>query len=222
MPNSVTTQLGFAHFLEQSDGVAKLLLLILVIMSVLTWYLILNRVMASRGARIAMQRALEGMKNTIDVAGLNALAKPIDGGDAFQRLTAQALAVSATNGNASGLSYAEFLTRAMRNCIDEETTAMESGLATLASIASSAPFVGLFGTVWGVYHALVSIGMSGQGTLDKVAGPVGEALLMTAIGLAVAIPATLAYNAFVRRNRLVLTKLNSYAHDVFALLAGKV
>ena len=130
---------------------------------------------------------------------------------------AQARQSQAASGDA-GLSYSEFLTRAMRNCIEEEITKMENGLASLASIASSAPFVGLFGTVWGVYNALVSIGLSGQGTLDKVAGPVGEALIMTALGLAVAIPAALAYNAFVRRNRLVQTKLNSFAHDVFALL----
>jgi biopolymer transport protein ExbB len=88
----------------------------------------------------------------------------------------------------------------------------------LASIGSTAPFIGLFGTVWGVYHALVSIGMSGQGTLDKVAGPVGEALIMTALGLAVAIPAVLAYNACVRSNRMVLARLDAYAHDLFAFL----
>jgi biopolymer transport protein ExbB len=78
--------------------------------------------------------------------------------------------------------------------------------------------VGLFGTVWGVYHALVNIGLSGQGTLDKVAGPVGEALIMTALGLAVAIPAVLAYNAFVRGNRLVLARLDAFAHDLYAVL----
>jgi biopolymer transport protein ExbB len=86
-------------------------------------------------------------------------------------------------------------------------------------VASSAPFVGLFGTVWGIYHALMAIGMSGQGTLDKVAGPVGEALIMTAIGLAVAIPAAVAYNAFARANRNTLAELDSFAHDVFAFLA---
>jgi biopolymer transport protein ExbB len=113
---------------------------------------------------------------------------------------------------------ADFLTRAMRRVIDEETARIESGLTVLASIGSTAPFVGLFGTVWGVYHALVAIGLSGQGTLDKVAGPVGEALIMTALGLAVAIPAVLAYNALVRSNRLVLAKLDAFAHDLFAVL----
>lgn len=221
MPSSAAASIGFAHFIEQSDAISKSLLLVLLVMSVLTWTIVLNRVVAGRSLRSAMRAALEGMEHTTLANGLTVLAQSAHGGDPFQRLTATALAVSAPAANSSGLSYAELLTRSMRNCIDEETTAMETGLATLASIASSAPFVGLFGTVWGVYHALVNIGMSGQGTLDRVAGPVGEALLMTALGLAVAIPATLAYNAFVRRNRLVLTKLNSYAHDVFALLANR-
>ena len=219
MPNTATATLGFAHFVAQSDALSKILLLILLVMSVLTWTIILNRAVAGRGLRAAMLRALDAMKQTTHANGLPILAQSEGAGNPFQRLTATALGVTAPAGASSGLSYAELLTRSMRNCINEETTAMETGLATLASIASSAPFVGLFGTVWGVYHALVNIGMSGQGTLDKVAGPVGEALLMTAVGLAVAIPATLAYNALVRRNRLILTKLNSYAHDVFALLA---
>jgi len=106
----------------------------------------------------------------------------------------------------------------MRRVIDEETARFESGLTVLASVGSTAPFVGLFGTVWGVYHALIAIGVSGQGTLDKIAGPVGEALIMTALGLAVAIPAVLGYNAFVRSNRLTLAKLDAFAHDLFAFL----
>ena len=88
----------------------------------------------------------------------------------------------------------------------------------MASVASSAPFIGLFGTVWGIYHALLAIGLSGQSSLDKVAGPVGEALIMTALGLAVAIPAVLAYNYFSRSNRLVLAELDGFAHDLFAFM----
>ena len=113
----------------------------------------------------------------------------------------------------------DFLTRSLRRAIEQTTARMESGLTVLASIGSAAPFVGLFGTVWGIYHALLAIGMSGQGTLDKVAGPVGEALIMTAIGLAVAIPAVLAYNAFTRNNRVVLSELDAFAHDVFTFMS---
>ena len=108
--------------------------------------------------------------------------------------------------------------RILKRTIDEDTAKMESGLTILASIGSTAPFVGLLGTVWGIYHALVAIGMSGAGTLDKVAGPVGEALIMTAIGLAVAIPAVLGYNFIVRANRLTLSRLDSFAHDLFTFL----
>jgi biopolymer transport protein ExbB len=107
----------------------------------------------------------------------------------------------------------------LRRSIERSTARLESGLTVLASIGSSAPFIGLFGTVWGIYHALLAIGIAGQGTLDKVAGPVGEALVMTAVGLAVAIPAVLAYNAFVRANRMVLGELDGFAHDLFAFVS---
>jgi biopolymer transport protein ExbB len=93
---------------------------------------------------------------------------------------------------------------------------MQSGLAILASVGSTAPFVGLFGTVWGIYHALLSISAAGQATIDKVAGPIGEALVMTALGLAVAIPAVLGYNALVRGNKSVLRKLNRFGFDLHA------
>src|SRR5690606_32412643 len=107
---------------------------------------------------------------------------------------------------------AELLQRHLDDAIASATTRLEPGLIVLASISSSAPYIGLLGTVWGVYHALVSIGLSGQGTLDQVAGPVGEALIMTAFGLAVAIPAVLGYNALVRANRVTLARLESLAH----------
>jgi biopolymer transport protein ExbB len=148
----------------------------------------------------------------------------VDKGDnAFSELASQALAIN--SGNQRGVDkllvaggMGEYLTRVLRNGIDQEATKVEHGLTVLASVGSSAPFIGLFGTVWGIYHALVQIGMSGQGTLDKVAGPVGEALIMTAVGLVVAIPAVLAYNAFTRRNRVWLTRLDGFAHDIYALI----
>ncbi|HNE41674.1 MAG TPA: MotA/TolQ/ExbB proton channel family protein [Rhodocyclaceae bacterium] len=114
------------------------------------------------------------------------------------------------------------MTRALKRAIDEDRSRLEFGQTFLATVASSAPFVGLFGTVWGIYHALLAIGVAGQGTLDKVAGPVGEALVMTGIGLAVAIPAAIAYNAFARANRNLLARLNAFAYDVFAFLATGV
>ena len=117
------------------------------------------------------------------------------------------------------LDVSDWVTRCLRNAIDECTARLQNGLAVLASVGSTAPFVGLFGTVWGIYHALLAIGLSGQSTIDKVAGPIGEALIMTALGLAVAIPAVLGYNALVRGNKYVMTKLNSFAHDLHAFFA---
>jgi biopolymer transport protein ExbB len=114
------------------------------------------------------------------------------------------------------LDVSEWLSRSLRNSIDESTGRLQSGLAVLASVGSTAPFVGLFGTVWGIYHALMSISAAGQATIDKVAGPIGEALIMTALGLAVAIPAVLGYNALVRGNKAVLNKLNRFSHDLHA------
>jgi biopolymer transport protein ExbB len=116
------------------------------------------------------------------------------------------------------LDLNDWVTRCLRSSMDDATARMQSGLAVLASVGSTAPFVGLFGTVWGIYHALLSIGSAGQATIDKVAGPIGEALIMTALGLAVAIPAVLGYNALVRGNKGVIQKLNRFTYDLHALL----
>ncbi len=115
-------------------------------------------------------------------------------------------------------NHDEFIGQTLRRTINNEAIKLESGLTLLASIGSIAPFVGLFGTVWGIYHALGAIAVGGQASVDKVAGPVGEALIMTAFGLAVAMPAVLAYNTFIRNNRLLMVELENFAHDLFASL----
>lgn len=220
-----TTQaLGWTSFLAQSDAVGKSLLVMLLVMSVTTWYLIVTKAIRTYAAR----RRSTGFLSTFwDAPSVQAVASHLEEhhpDEPFSHLAWHAIVAArhhkhhgANRLNEAGTA-SEFTTRAMRRVIDEETARLESGLTVLASIGSTAPFVGLFGTVWGVYHALINIGMSGQGTLDKVAGPVGEALIMTALGLAVAIPAVLAYNACVRSNRMVLAKLDSFAHDLFAVL----
>ncbi len=114
------------------------------------------------------------------------------------------------------MDISDWLTRSLKSSIDDSVSRLQAGLAILASVGSTAPFVGLFGTVWGIYHALVGLGNSGVPTIDKVAGPVGEALIMTAFGLAVAIPAVLGYNALTRGNKSVISKLNRFAHDLHA------
>ena len=215
--------LGFAHFLSQTDAVGRIVLFLLLGLSVASWYLILTKglanVLAGRRAA-AFLRQFWAAGSLQEVSAMLA-QRPLD--NAFAELAQQALGAAddsqpALHRLAATGGPGEFLTRVLRNGIDQEAARVEHGLTLMASAGSAAPYVGLFGTVWGIYHALVQIGMSGQGTLDKVAGPVGEALIMTALGLAVAIPAVLAYNAFNRRNRIWLAKLDAFAHDLYALM----
>lgn len=229
MENSLAT-IGFAHFLADADGVARFILVLMALMSIGTWYLIVTK-----GVRLwqAQKKAGAFLRAFWQAGSLDAVALRLrEQGvtDAFSHLVHHGFTAieqhrAGKEGSATrrGLIDAgtpdEFLTRALKRAIAQDKSRMEYGQTFLATVASSAPFVGLFGTVWGIYHALVAIGMSGQGTLDKVAGPVGEALIMTALGLAVAIPAAVAYNAFARANRNTLAELNSFAHDVFTFLA---
>ncbi len=216
--------LGVTHFVAQIDTIGKAVLVFLLILSVASWYLIFTKSLANwleaRRARVFLDgfwqhRSVDdlaiSLKNTKPDNAFSQLA--LDGLDAMRNAGLHGLQKLAAAGGMS-----EFMTRAIRNGIDQESARSENGLTVLASAGSASPYIGLFGTVWAIYHALVNIGLSGQGTLDKVAGPVGEALIMTAIGLAVAIPAVFAYNAFNRRNRLWLAKLDAFAHDLFVLL----
>jgi biopolymer transport protein ExbB len=220
-----TPGLGFGHFFAQADFVAKTILLIMLLASVTSWYLIVTKAVANARARGRSERFLDFFWNA---PSLNEVAVKLEAqhpDEPFSHLAYHGIMASRHHErhginrlNEAG-SSSDFVTRTLRKTIDEETAKMESGLTILASVGSTAPFVGLFGTVWGIYHALMAIGMSGAGTLDKVAGPVGEALIMTAIGLAVAIPAVLGYNFIVRANRVTLSQLDAFAHDLFAFLA---
>jgi biopolymer transport protein ExbB len=219
-----TQTLGFAHFIAQADGVGKFLLLVLLGMSLASWYLIVTRTIRSQVEQRRSRAFLDFFWNAKNLEQVRDAVTAHRANEPFSHLAHHALTSREHHARfgASRLEEAgtasEFLTRTMRKVIDEETTRMESGLSVLASVGSTAPFVGLFGTVWGVYHALVNIGLSGSGSLDSVAGPVGEALIMTGMGLAVAIPAVLGYNYLVRSNRVVLARLDAYAHDLFAFL----
>ncbi len=223
MEQTVVEGLGFAHFLTQADGVGKSVLAVLLLLSVTSWYLIVTRALTNW---LAQRRADAFLARFWQAGSLDEVAVSLHGGadNAFAVLVDAALLAHA-HGGVNNLAVAggmgEYLTRTLNNAVDRESAAAEHGLTVLASAGSAAPYIGLFGTVWGIYHALVQIGMSGQGTLDKVAGPVGEALIMTALGLAVAIPAVLAYNAFNRRNRMWLSRLESFAHDLYVLLTVK-
>lgn len=215
--------LGFAHFIANSDDVSKCILMILLVLSVASWYLIFTKTIVNLAERKRTENFLKQFWEATSFQDMRATLSVNTDSNAFSDLARQALAVH--SGNQTGVQkllaaggMSEYLTRVLRNGIDQEAAKVENGLTVLASAGSASPFVGLFGTVWGIYHALVQIGISGQGTLDKVAGPVGEALIMTALGLAVAIPAVLAYNSFTRRNRIWLAKLDGFAHDLYALI----
>jgi len=216
--------LGFAHFLAQTDTLGRIVLLLLLGLSVASWYLIVTKSLANY---VAGRRAEAFLKqfwaaDSLEDVGVALRQQPLD--NAFARLANEAFE-AAQNNQQNGMQklaaaggLGEFLTRVLRNGIDQEATRVEQGLTVMASAGSASPYIGLFGTVWGIYHALVNIGLSGQGTLDKVSGPVGEALIMTGVGLAVAIPAVLAYNAFTRHNRVWLSRLDAFAHDLFAVI----
>ena len=213
---------GLAHLWAQSDAIIRGVALVLLLMSVTSWYLILARTLRQLRAR-KHEDAVEAFWAAPDLDnGLQRL-RTLAPQSPFEALALQGAAATQhvrrhTHSDTLGgkLDADKVITRALRKSIVLSTSALESGMTLLASIGSTAPFVGLFGTVWGIYHALVNISASGMATLDKVAGPVGEALIMTAFGLFVAIPAVLAYNAITRANRVELSELDAFAHDLHA------
>jgi len=213
-------QFNSLAFITQGGPVSITVALVLLAMSLASWYLIFVKSYQAMTLRRSVSRYIESFWQSPSLdAALNAKV-----GNPVSRLATQAVEAAehhqqhASKRLADACSHDEFVARAMRRVISRETAQLESGLSVLASVGSVAPFVGLFGTVWGIYHALASISVSGQATLDKVSGPVGEALIMTAFGLAVAIPAVLAYNALVRSNRNLVGQLENFAHDLHILL----
>jgi biopolymer transport protein ExbB len=213
------TQFGLAHVWQQGDFVIKVVAIILLAMSLVSWMVIIIKALDIVKYKKFARDAGDFWHSEDFAAGLEKLGN--DSANPFRALALEGREATAHHRNTKAhlhdsLDVSDWVTRSLRNAIDEITSRMQSGLAILASVGSTAPFIGLFGTVWGIYHALISIGASGQATIDRVAGPVGEALIMTALGLAVAIPAVLGYNALVRGNKFVLGKLNSFAHDLHA------
>lgn len=217
-----------SHFWASGDFTIYSVALILLIMSVLSWTQIF-----SKSYRFWRQkRILNALENfwqemTISKA-IEDLGKEAGYNNSFYNLAKQVVEAAEhfdedkDNHIEHGLNRGEFITRTLRQTINRSTAKLESGLTMLASIGAVAPFIGLFGTVYGIYGALLGISASGAATLDKVSGPVGEALIMTAAGLFVAIPTTLAYNAFVRLNRLELMELDGFAHDLYSYLSNGV
>ncbi|HSD38764.1 MAG TPA: MotA/TolQ/ExbB proton channel family protein [Rhodocyclaceae bacterium] len=221
MPTEQT--LGFSHFLAHTDGLGKTLFILLALMSLVSWYFIVAKAVNHFRQRRASERFVELFWNATTIEEVKNEIATHGAHEPFSHLTSHALYTAEHHDRAGGKigdagSLNDSLTRSMRKVLDEETSELENGLTYLATVGATAPFVGLLGTVWGVYGALVAIGMSGAGTLDKVAGPVGEALIMTGLGLAVALPAVIGYNAFTRANRVTMARLDAFAHDLFSYL----
>jgi biopolymer transport protein ExbB len=219
--NTETPALNFAAVWSQGDTISHLVIMILLLMSLASWSIILGKTWMTWKLRRKTPRTLEVFWNSGNLeAGIEALASlpsfhdmACQGQGAVRHLDTHRRENTHLDAH---LSASELVTLALRNSISRTRSRLEGGLTLLASVGSTAPFVGLFGTVWGIYHALAKIGATGQSSLGQVAGPVGEALIMTAAGLFVAIPAVLAYNAFSRSLALITADLEAFAHDLHA------
>ena len=209
---------GLSALWAQGDAVAKGTLLILIIMSMGSWYVIFTKF--AEQSKLNKQ-AKSAQENFWSAGSVRQGADALDEGSAFRFIAEKGLeGASKHTGMLGAIDFNDWVTMSIQRAIGNVQSRLQDGLAFLATVGSTAPFVGLFGTVWGIYHALVKIGMSGQASIDKVAGPVGEALIMTAIGLAVAVPAVLGYNWLVRRNKAAMEEVNAFASDLHAVLLG--
>ena len=211
---------GFEHFWMQADGLIRANVYLLLAMSFASWFLIFLKTWSGLRARRVL-RSLDAFWSAPSIEQALATLAARDSESLLAPLAKAAIeAVRQRDGDApSWNAPSDRLTRALRSAMQVVTGRLESGLTLLATVGATAPFVGLLGTVWGIYHALLNIASSGSLSIDKVAGPVGEALIMTAFGLGVAIPAVLAYNGIARANRLLILQIDGFAHDLHALLA---
>ena len=207
---------GLAALWAQGDWVAKATLLVLVLMSMASWYVIFTKLAEQMRVLRYARQAQDGFWSAGTVRqGTDAL----DADSPFRFIAEKGLdGAHKHDGMLGSVDFNTWVTMSIQRAIGNVQSRMQDGLALLATVGSTAPFVGLFGTVWGIYNALVKIGLSGQASIDKVAGPVGEALIMTAIGLAVAVPAVLGYNWLVRRNKTVMEEVHAFGADLHAVL----
>lgn len=222
-PDTAANAFNLSHYWAQGDAISHAVAYLLLAMSLVSWFLILFkgwgalRVRRSAHAVDAFWSApsMGDAVAALTLADPEKVFLPLAQQGASQHASQAAPAARTLGGE---MAPAEQITRVLRLAIHRSTQRLESGLTLLASIASTAPFIGLLGTVWGIYHALSAVSAAGVVQIDKIAGPVGEALIMTAFGLSVAIPAVLAYNGFNRVNRLTLAELDAFAHDLHAYL----
>jgi biopolymer transport protein ExbB len=207
---------GLEALWKGGDAVDRITLAILAIMSMGSWYIIITKVYEQSKMR-GQAKAAE--KSFWSAPSVRQGVESLKSGSPYRFIAETGLeATSKHTGLLGNVDLNEWVTMSIQRAVDNVQSSMQDGLAFLATVGSTAPFVGLFGTVWGIYHALTAIGIAGQASIDKVAGPVGSALIMTAFGLAVAVPAVLGYNWLVRRNKSAMDTVRAFGADLHAVL----
>lgn len=217
---AVENPYGLAAALEQGGIIAQSVFGILVFMSLVSWYIIITKYIDQRKV---LTEAKDLEKKFWTAPDLKTGASKLDKNSPFKQIVDDGLRASDHHEGrlTDKIDQHEWVTMALNRSTTTVSSKLQGGLSFLASVGSTSPFIGLFGTVVGIYRALINIGLAGQASIDKVAGPVGEALIMTALGLAVAVPAVLGYNWLIRRNKDVTEKLNNFSADVHgALVSG--
>jgi biopolymer transport protein ExbB len=214
---SAADKLGLMHALEQGGPVAWATFIIMIIMSVGSWYIMITKYLEQR---TVLNQAAELDKKFWTANSISEGAGKLTKNSAFKQIVDDGLRAAAHHDGklTDKIDQHEWITMSLQRATDGISSKLQNGLAFLATVGSTAPFVGLFGTVVGIYNALLTIAAAGQATIDKVAGPVGEALIMTAIGLFVAVPAVMGYNLLIRRNKSVVEKLTNFSNDIHAFL----
>jgi biopolymer transport protein ExbB len=214
---AVDNPYGLAALWKTGDLVSHGTLIILAIMSLGTWYIMITKVWEQGRLFAAAKAAAKDFWTTPSVKDGVQRLKP---SSPFRFIAENGLSATEHHEGAltDSIDLHTWVTMAIQRSQDAISSRLQGGLAFLATVGSTAPFVGLFGTVWGIYHALTAIGIAGQASIDKVAGPVGEALIMTAIGLATAVPAVLGYNWLVRRNKGAIEKVRNFSSDLHSVL----
>lgn len=218
-------QMGFADMVQHMDAVGWVVLITLLVMSAMSVYWIIFNLIRNARLKGTSDRVITTFWETPNAQDAIRFMEEQRKSEPFSKVALDAAQAAAHHQRHEGsrlvesLNRSEFVDRALRQAVTRESMRLEGGLTVLATVGSTAPFVGLLGTVWGIYRALIRIGASGQADIGAVAGPVGEALIMTAIGLGVAIPAVLGYNFFVRLNRVTNNKLDTFAHDLHDFFA---
>ena len=219
---TVSNPYGLGALWKNGDFVARFVLILLVIMSMGSWYIMITKFFEQFRAN---RRAKSADEQLWTAPSLVEGAKLLDEASPFRFIAETAIEAGEHHDEAllEAVDRNTWIDNSVERAITNVSNRLQDGLAFLGTVGSTAPFVGLFGTVWGIYHALTAIGIAGQASIDKVAGPVGEALIMTAIGLAVAVPAVLGYNFLVRRNKSVMERVRNFGAQLHTvLLAGSM